>query len=169
MPTTPPQDWLDLYAAHDGEGDAWVSGTFLDLKFLPLTEVYRVLLEMQGILEYADPWEPDEDEVDPRIAQDFPSLGLLPVFDDMTGNYIGVDLQPGPAGTFGQAVVFGADYFGAQYVAPSLNALFTWVTGEAQQGRIIVKPHDPPVPNTFTLCTHPQHPMDTLIRAGRSG
>lgn len=86
----------------------------------------------------------------------------------MTGNCIGVNLQPGPTGTFGQAVVFGADYFGAQYVAPSLDALFTWVAGEARQGRVIVKPHDSPVPNTFTLCTHPQHPMDTLIRRGQA-
>jgi cell wall assembly regulator SMI1 len=102
-PAPTPQAWLDLYAAHDGEGDHWASGTFLDLKFMPLAEVHRALLEMQDHLQYADPWEPDEP--DPRVQQDYPSLSLLPVFNDTIGNDIGVDLQPGPAGTSGQVMV----------------------------------------------------------------
>lgn len=160
-----PNAWLALYAAYDGEGDSWASGTFLDLKFMPLRDVHAALLEMQDHLQYADPWEPDEP--DPRIQQDYPSLGLLPIFDDMTGNYIGVDLQPGPAGTPGQAVVFGADYDGAKYVAPSLDALFEWVTEQVQRGQVLVKRPDPPVPPSFTLRECPQDPTGALIRAGR--
>lgn len=160
-----PNAWLALYAAHDGEGDAWASGTFLDLKFMPLRDVHAALLEMQDHLQYADPWEPDEP--DPRIQQDYPSLGLLPIFDDMTGNYIGVDLQPGPAGTPGQTVVFGADYDGAKYVAPSLDALFEWVTEQVQRGQVQIKRQGSPVPPSFTLRECPQDPMGALIRAGR--
>lgn len=165
LPTSPPQPWLDLYAAHDGEGDAWVSGTFLDLKFMPLADVHAALLEMQDHLQYTDSFEPDEP--DPRTQQDYPSLGLLPIFDDMTGNYIGVDLQPGPAGVHGQAVVFGADYDGAKYVASSLNALFEWVTEQVQCGQVLVQRPDSPVPPSFTLCECPQDPMGALIRRAR--
>lgn len=160
-----PDTWLDLYAQHDGEGDTWASGTFLGLKFLPLADVHAALLEMQGHLQYADPFEPDEP--DPRVQQDYPSLGLLPIFDDTTGNYIGMDLQPGPAGVHGQAVVFGADYDGAKYVASSLEALFRWVTEQVQRGQVRIERPNSPVPPLFSLRESPQDPMGALIHRAR--
>jgi hypothetical protein len=36
--------------------------------------------------------------------------GWLPLLSDRTGNYVGVDLDPGPGGSWGQVIVFGRDF-----------------------------------------------------------
>ena len=36
--------------------------------------------------------------------------GWIPLISDRTGNYVGVDLAPGPGGNFGQVIVFGRDF-----------------------------------------------------------
>lgn len=36
--------------------------------------------------------------------------GWLPLISDRSGNYIGVDLDPGPSGKWGQIIIFGRDF-----------------------------------------------------------
>lgn len=36
--------------------------------------------------------------------------GWVPLLSDRTGNYVGVDLDPGPNGSLGQVIVFGRDF-----------------------------------------------------------
>lgn len=168
LPAAPPEEWRELYGQHDGEGDNWADGTFFCLKFLPLADVRRVLDEMQDHLETGV--EPDEpDEPDPRIAQGWPSLGLLPLFDDTTGNYLGVDLHPGPEGTFGQVVVFGADYAGARYAFSSLGALFGWVTAQVQAGNVVVRRRELPQPAAHILQEATGHTVEEVLRVARGG
>ena len=49
-------------------------------------------------------------------------LKWVPLFSDYGGNFIGVDLNPGPAGNRGQVIVFGRDEEALFVVANSLDA-----------------------------------------------
>ncbi|GGK44077.1 hypothetical protein GCM10008955_42330 [Deinococcus malanensis] len=145
LPAPPPSAWESLYALHDGEGDHGIEGTLLGLKFMPLHDVLRWLLDMQMLIDQGFP-ENDGPNPDPRVSQHFPSLGLLPVFDDTTGNSLGIDLQPGPEGKAGQVVIFGADYDGAQYVCADLVDLFLLLLREVNMGALVVTPHPGQLP-----------------------
>lgn len=91
-------------------------GLFYGLHLLPLEEVMR---------EWAF-WR--QAEHDPMAGQNAAVLatmasvpptwiksvyacrGWIPLLSDRTGNYVGVDLDPGPGGSWGQVLVFGRDF-----------------------------------------------------------
>ena len=56
----------------------------------------------------------------------------LPVLSDGSGNYIGVDLDPGPAGRKGQVIIFGRDEEALFVVADGLPSFFDWVIEESE-------------------------------------
>jgi cell wall assembly regulator SMI1 len=43
------------------------------------------------------------------VALDYANSGWIPLAGDLSGNYLGVDLAPGPAGSRGQVINFGRD------------------------------------------------------------
>ncbi|KAI0273717.1 hypothetical protein BC834DRAFT_855213 [Gloeopeniophorella convolvens] len=115
-----PQAVRDSYLVVDGqepESSAGCSeGLFFGLHLLPLDEVL-------------DEWrfwrEVDDDpntgahprlrevmqSVPPEwIRREYSQRGWIPLISDKTGNYVGVDLNPGEGGSVGQAIVFGRDF-----------------------------------------------------------
>jgi cell wall assembly regulator SMI1 len=44
------------------------------------------------------------------IKKRYASRGWLPLISDRAGNYIGVDLDPGPRGEWGQVIIWGRDF-----------------------------------------------------------
>ena len=92
------------------------TGTFFGLVFLPLEEAMR---------EWAF-WR--QAEHDPSSGQNAAVLatmasvppgwiqsqyacrGWVPLMSDRTGNYVGIDLDPGKGGSRGQVIVFGRDF-----------------------------------------------------------
>ncbi|EIW67876.1 hypothetical protein TREMEDRAFT_74335 [Tremella mesenterica DSM 1558] len=112
----------DCYLIADGQGleatgnISGSGGLFFGLQLLPLEEVMR---------EWAF-WRAAEH--DPSAGQNLAVLatmasippnwikplyacrGWLPLLTDRTGNYVGVDLDPGPDGAWGQVIVFGRDF-----------------------------------------------------------
>lgn len=111
----------DSFLVADGQDlEAAISlgatGSFFGLMFLPLEEVMR---------EWAF-WRAAEH--DPLSGQNAAVLatmvsvppgwirgqyacrGWVPLMSDRTGNYVGVDLDPGPGGARGQVIVFGRDF-----------------------------------------------------------
>lgn len=56
----------------------------------------------------------------------------LPVLSDGSGNYIGVDLDPGPAGAKGQVIIFDRDEEALFVVADGLPSFFDWVIEESK-------------------------------------
>ena len=150
LPSPPPEAWTKLYRAANGEQIDYGEGFLFGMRFLPLHDVRAVLEEAQGLIEagYVDDWDEMED---PRVKQDSPSLALLPIFDDFCGNYLGLDLDPGPRGQYGQVVIFGADYFGAEYVQPDLDSFFIWVEAQVQRGDVTAEPGRYGLPVCFAL------------------
>lgn len=101
----------------DGQDvDSGCSGLFFGLHLLPLEDVMR---------EWAF-WRQAEHDPDAGknpavlatmasvpptwIKQLYACRGWLPLLTDRTGNYVGVDLDPGAGGSWGQVIVFGRDF-----------------------------------------------------------
>jgi cell wall assembly regulator SMI1 len=113
-----PSSVRDSYLCADGQdidGGA-TEGLFFGLALLPLEDVLR---EWQF-------WR--QAEADPRtggnpkllksmssfppkwVKKAYANRGWLPLISDRAGNYVGVDLDPGPMGEWGQVIVFGRDF-----------------------------------------------------------
>ena len=107
----------DSFTLADGQDiDSGCSGLFFGLYLLPLEDVMR---------EWAF-WRQAEHDpaagknpavlatmasVPPTwIKQLYACRGWIPLLSDRTGNYVGVDLDPGPGGSWGQVIVFGRDF-----------------------------------------------------------
>ncbi|WVQ64490.1 uncharacterized protein L199_002657 [Kwoniella botswanensis] len=106
-------DGQDLEACANISGSG---GLFMGLHFLPLEEIMR---------EWAF-WRQAEHNpmagnnaavlatmasVPPNwIKKLYACRGWIPLLSDRTGNYVGVDLDPGAGGSWGQVIVFGRDF-----------------------------------------------------------
>ena len=115
-----PQVIRESYLAVNGqepESSAGCSeGLFFGLHLLPLDEV----------LEEWRFWREVDDDPNtgqhPRlrefmqsvppgwIRKEYSQRGWIPLVSDKTGNYVGVDLNPGEGGSVGQVIIFGRDF-----------------------------------------------------------
>lgn len=108
-PHTVPAGYAELYGQGDGERGQFSSGVFFGLRFLPLAEAQGIRAQWAAEL-------PDEED-DFLLPQPY----HLPVFSDMTGNALCIDLQHGQ-----QTVMVGADYDEPEVLAESLSDLLEW-------------------------------------------
>ena len=115
-----PQVIRESYLAVDGqepESSAGCSeGLFFGLHLLPLEEVldeWRFWREVDDdpntgahpqLREFMQSMPPG------WIRKEYSQRGWIPLISDKTGNYVGVDLNPGEGGSVGQVVVFGRDF-----------------------------------------------------------
>ncbi|KAL7415116.1 hypothetical protein BDY24DRAFT_383759 [Mrakia frigida] len=113
-----PASVRESYLCHDGQDlDGGVTdGMFFGLALLPLEEVLREWSFWRAVER--DP----STGSNPRLIATMGSLppkwckrayanrGWLPLISDRSGNYVGVDLDPGTGGEWGQVIVFGRDF-----------------------------------------------------------
>ena len=136
-----------LYGRHDGQTGG-APGLFVGLRFLPATEA-------------ADEWTRWTDMIrdDPSLLADITvtsqpggavqpvyfSDAWIPIAADGAGNGLAVDLAPGPDGTAGQIISFGADEPVRTVVAPSAAALIAWLADAVESGRVtaVAEPDTP--------------------------
>jgi cell wall assembly regulator SMI1 len=115
-----PQVIRESYLMVDGQepesSAACSEGLFFGLHLLPLEEV---LEEWRFWREVDD--DPNSgahpqlrefmQSVPPGwIRKEYSQRGWIPLISDKTGNYVGVDLNPGEGGSVGQVIVFGRDF-----------------------------------------------------------
>ncbi|KAF2638987.1 cell wall assembly and cell proliferation coordinating protein [Massarina eburnea CBS 473.64] len=62
----------------------------------------------------------------------------IPLARDWGGNYLATDLAPGPAGTWGQVIIFGRDYDCKYVVARSWGALLAMVADDIASDKVKV-------------------------------
>lgn len=62
------------------------------------------------------------------------------MFSDTTGNYLGVDADPGPDGQAGQVLLFGADFDTPEVVFDDLAALLDWAAAFLLSSRVRLTP-----------------------------
>lgn len=131
-----PRSYRQLYRWHDGEDDdRW--GHFYGLPLLPLkwveadwTSWNRVLAGFGGN-PYAIPggaW-PDG-AVDPAYI----NPRRIALTADGSGNSIGLDFDPWPAGRVGQVILYGRDEDVKLVLAPSLGTFLDWIADLLEAG-----------------------------------
>ncbi|WWC85598.1 uncharacterized protein L201_000462 [Kwoniella dendrophila CBS 6074] len=106
-------DGQDLEACANISGSG---GLFLGLHFLPLEEIMREWAFWRQAEH--DPMAGNNAAVLATMASVPPNWikklyacrGWMPLLSDRTGNYVGVDLDPGTSGSWGQVIVFGRDF-----------------------------------------------------------
>lgn len=107
----------DSFLIADGQDlDSGNSGLFFGLHLLPLEEVVREWTFWRQAEH--DPMAGKNPAVLATMASVPPKWikslyacrGWLPLITDHSGNYVGVDLDPGSGGAWGQVIVFGRDF-----------------------------------------------------------
>lgn len=140
----PPQAYHQLYEWHDGENDDR-HGHFYGLPMLPLRQVraqweaWQATLVELGNDRYkvrGAGWP--KNAVDPAYINPC----WVPLTHDGSGNHIGLDFDPWPAGRVGQVIMFGRDADTKVVIADSLGHFLTWVADLLEGGnfRLAVEP-----------------------------
>lgn len=129
--TPVPEEAREVYRLHDGQRAGGRVPTLFNHGLLSIAQaldelgVHREIRE-SGICE-------DDPLLDRRLSEGFPSAYHVPLLSDDTGNFVGYDVRPGPAGTYGQVLVFGGDV-DAQVVCGSLPELWGALLDELRRG-----------------------------------
>jgi cell wall assembly regulator SMI1 len=134
--TDMPPAWRQLYRWHDGEKDDR-HGHIYGLPLLPLADVASQLQSWAKILAYfkgdrypvpGGGWP--EGAVDPAYI----NPRWIPLTHDGSGNHIGIDLDPWPAGRVGQVILYGRDEDVKVVLAESLGKFIGWIADLLEGG-----------------------------------
>ena len=134
-----PDGVRDLYAHHDGQRTP-TPGLFFGLQFLSVQQVgdewerwTRLLREDPALIRDIAVTAIPDGAVKPVYA----SESWLPFASDGAGNHLAIDLAPGPEGTPGQFINFGADESVRTVLASSPAAFLHWVADAAEAGTVV--------------------------------
>jgi cell wall assembly regulator SMI1 len=127
-----PEEFLKLYRWHDGQ-EPGCTGVFYGLEFLPLS---KVLKEWRFAAEEAASLDPVEPSPSWVVRRSIANRHWIPFAGDGGGNFLAIDLQPGPRGVRGQVINFGSDEVLQYALAPNVTAFISWVAGELARGNV---------------------------------
>lgn len=89
--------------------------------------------------------EPKYQEVDGHISHppgaiktQYINLGWVPLLEDGGGNFVSIDLDPGPSGRIGQVITFGRDENDKYVLAESLEAFLNEYVSRLEAGRATI-------------------------------
>jgi len=143
---TLPDEVRSFWSRHAGEAprDAGLAGGFC---FLSVVEAQKVMADWAGVRADMGTAIEELDQActsQPRgaIQRKYSSPGWVPLLRDHEGNYIGIDLNPGPDGTPGQVINFGRDEEDKQVLFPSVVELTDWLAQELEAKRILYDDFD---------------------------
>ena len=143
-----PDELRALYRRHDRQkGKA--SGPFYGLALMSLSAMHGawklsrdlLLEDPDGMRELADARA--ESHPKGAIKRDYLNPGWIPFAHDHGGNFLGVDLDPGPKGTRGQVINFGRDEDKSYVLAPSFDAFVAWLVPQLERGNFILATEGP--------------------------
>jgi cell wall assembly regulator SMI1 len=138
-----PASLRDLYeinnGTHDGDG---IGGS--------LWNGYEFL----SIRQITDNWIANKEVIDdiyPSTGSSYPedaiktayyNINWVPFLHDGSGNYIGIDLDPGVAGKSGQVINFGSDEIHQHVIANSLEDFVAIILRQIQSGNVKIEDSD---------------------------
>lgn len=137
-----PADVRALYLLHDGQHQythqdpRFAAGVFAGAAMLPLRDVQVQWDQWDGFEAQEEMDEFASSTPDGFVQPKYSTRGWIPLTHDGSGNHIGVDLDPGPSGTSGQVITFGADDDEHQVLAPSLTSYLEQVAELIRAGEI---------------------------------
>ncbi|NGZ74262.1 SMI1/KNR4 family protein [Saccharibacillus alkalitolerans] len=130
-----PEQMKRLYRIHDGEDHSY--GTVFGLEFLPLEEAAGRWEQWRDLIDGEDEESLRELAGDAASVPEgairtvYASKGWIPVLFDGAGCFIGIDLDPGPAGKVGQIINFGRDEDEKVVLAEDLAGLLKMLAEQA--------------------------------------
>lgn len=146
-----PPDFRASYLIHDGqsyrEDDLWGMGVFFGLAIEPInrgegiTWLYRHRVECE--------WPEKSNEMldwifypPDAIREAWSGPGWLPFYWDAGRNFIGIDLEPGPNGVYGQVIRFGLEDEYRPVLALSFAHLLEDIADELEAGHAVTEPSE---------------------------
>ena len=137
-----PEQLRELYMLANGEADA-SAGLFFGLPFIPLDRLKSERKIWDEIAEEAGDSSGISDFLTSNpanaIQTRYANRNWLPISHDWGGNHIGVDIGPGPSGTFGQVINFGRDEDNMIVLASSVGAFLAWIADSLEAGNFIIE------------------------------
>ncbi len=169
QPLTP--DARAYFAGHNGQTDG-SPGLFFGLRLLSTRDVAREW-GLWDAMRRDDPSLATSiavtSEPEGTIAPVYLNAGWLPLTADGAGNHLALDLAPGPTGTRGQVIVFGADETAHVVVVPSIALLPAWCAARIDAGDAAIE-DDAAAPGGRSLRLRGAgHPFDVLREVLRDG
>jgi cell wall assembly regulator SMI1 len=136
-----PQELRQHWQVHDGEAGDFI-GLAGGFRIVPTAEARKICSDWAAVrqrlgselkeLDRATSSHPPQ-----AIRRKYSLRGWVPVLRDHEGNYVGVDLDPGPEGTRGQIINFGRVEDDKRVLFDSIVALMEWLAQEVEEGRIV--------------------------------
>lgn len=129
-----PAAFLDLYRWHDGQ-ERGCTGVFYGLEFLPIS---RMLEEWRFAAREAESLPFAEAAPTAVVRRASANRHWIPFAADGGGNFLAIDLQPGPRGARGQVINFGRDEILQYALARNVSEFIAWVVGELARGNVSI-------------------------------
>jgi cell wall assembly regulator SMI1 len=143
-----PQSLKDLYSAHDGQKGEADTGPFYGLMFLPLADAKRHWARWNSMVDQSSAEEMktagalSKSATPGAIKEVHANKYWIPFAYDAAGNHLGVDLDPGESGTFGQVINFGRDENEKFVVGSSLATFLDWMADQLDSGNSNIHDED---------------------------
>lgn len=142
-----PAVFCELYRWHNGQKQN-SAGLFYGMGFMPLAQVQEAfdgwssLIEREGPDGLASLGEYSTSARDGVVRRQYANLRWLPFALDWGGNFVGVDLDPGPSGKYAQVINFGRDEDKKFALAESLSEFMTWFVAQLKSGNYSILDED---------------------------
>lgn len=132
-----PQEVVELYMANNGEDESWfVGGIMCGTRMLTLDGILKEWASLKAIEEeynFNAKWRGEiypANSIKPAAFNE----KWIPIFSDDNGNFIGIDMAPGPNGKQGQVINFGTDEYDHFVIAGSLTGFIAFINLQFENG-----------------------------------
>jgi cell wall assembly regulator SMI1 len=138
-----PSSFKELYKWHNGQNHETYPGLFYGLEFLSLKEISRhwqIWAELfdEGINKDII----GESAVPGKVQLMYTNKKWIPFAYDWGGNHLGIDLDPGKKGKFGQVINFGRDEDSKYVFADNLPKFLEWFITQLESGNYLIIAED---------------------------
>jgi cell wall assembly regulator SMI1 len=137
-----PEDFRESYKIHDGQKDDTV-GLAFGMALQPLDWSLSRMKEFVDFGKDDPAWLTNVNSMPAEAVQRFRAhRSWVPVTQDSGGNYMGLDMAPGPKGQAGQVIIFGSREETNYVVAPNWRAFLEHLLHLMEQANVTLGERD---------------------------
>lgn len=139
-----PDELAMLYQEANGELMDSPFGLFLGLQFMDLYGAYNAwksfedLRQDVSVFEDLNNWAIEIANPEGKVLPGYSNQAWIPFAKDYGGNFLAIDMAPGPNGNVGQVINMGKDEDYHFVLAPSLLGLLGWIGDQIEAGHTTV-------------------------------
>lgn len=138
-----PEDFRESYKLHDGQRESARVGLAMGMNLQPLAWSLDWMKRLEDFGKDAPDWLTNVGSLPEDAVQRFRAhRDWVPVTNDSGGNFMGLDMAPGPKGQVGQVIIFGSREETNYVVAPSWTAFLEHVLHLLESGNVYLGEKD---------------------------